>query len=99
MAVTVSDIAVAIRLSVDGTDLETPQTTILQRLLDVGTAHVDMLIPDAPTAIRDECVVRLAAYIYDQPMGRRDSHSNSWVNSGAASLATRWQTQRIAGAT
>ena len=97
MAVTVEELAVGLRLSIDGADLPAPQVAVLSRLLGVGEAHVDLLIPDAPDAIRDECVVRLASYLYNQPEGRRDSHSNSWVNSGAGSLAVRWRVQATPG--
>ena len=86
MAVSVEDLAVALRLSADGTDLDAAQTSILTRLLGVGDSHVALLIPEAPDAIKDECVIRLAAYIYDQPIGRRDAYANGWVNSGAGAL-------------
>lgn len=99
MAVTVSDLAVALRLIAGpGDAIPAGPNAILTRLLGVGEAHTALLIPTAPTAIQDECIVRLVAYIYDQPIGRRDSYANVWVNSGAGALASRWQVQRIAGA-
>ena len=64
--------------------------------LGVGEAYIELLIPSAPSAIQDECIVRLASYLYEVPIGRRDSHSNSWVNSGAGALASRWLTQQVA---
>ena len=94
MAVTVEDLAIALRLSPDGTGVEAGQLAVIERLLGVGQAHIDLLIPMAPDAIKDECIVRMATYIYDQPpAGRRDSFSNSWVNSGAGSLAARFKQQ------
>ena len=93
MAVTVDDLAVALRLSADGTGLSDAQTTILTRLLGVGESHVGLLIPTAPDAIQEECTVRLAAYLYDAPVGRRDAYANAWVNSGAGALASRWHQQ------
>ena len=45
-------------------------------------------------------IVRLAAYLHDQPIGRRDAYANAWINSGAGSLASRWLNQRLSeGAT
>ncbi len=96
MVVTVEDLAVSLRLSTDGLTLSAPQTTQLTRLLGVGEAMVDLLVSGAPEAIQDECIVRLASYLWDAPIGRRDSHANAWVNSGAGGLAARWLTQRVA---
>ena len=100
MAVTTEQLAVALRLSADGVQgASDAQRAVLERLRGVGEAFVELLIPGAPESIRDECVVRQASYLYDAPVARRDSFSNSWVNSGAGSLAARWQTQRISGST
>ena len=99
MVVTVSDLAIALTLSTDGEDLDAAQTSILTRLLGVGEAHTALLIPVAPPAVQDEVIVRLAAYLYDQPVGRRDAYANAWVNSGAGSLASRWLTQALSGST
>ena len=93
MAVTVEDLAIALRLSVDGTDLEAGQTAILTRLLGVGESHIALLISSAPDAIKDESIIRLATYLYDQPVGRRDAYANAWVNSGAGALASRFKQQ------
>ena len=87
MAVTTADLAVALRLSADGTGIPMAQESILARLMGVAEAHIMLLAPDAPEAIQDEATIRLAAYLYDVPnAGRRDSFSNSYVNSGAGSF-------------
>ena len=65
--------------------------------MGVGDAHVELLIPTAPEAIKDECTIRLASYLYDQPVGRRDAYANAWVNSGAGALASRWHQQAASG--
>ena len=94
MAITVEDLAIALRLSPDGTGVEAGQLAVITRLLGVGQAHIDLLIPNAPDAIQDECIIRMATYIYDQPpAGRRDAYANSWINSGAGSLASRFKQQ------
>ena len=97
MAVTVEELAIALRVSSDGADLDLGTTGLLARLLGVGDAHVTLLIPNAPEAIKSEVIVRLAAYLHDQPIGRRDAYANAWINSGAGSLASRWLNQRVAG--
>lgn len=95
MAITVPDLAIALKLSADGLDLDAGITSILNRLLGVGQATVSLLIPSAPTAIQDEAIVRFVGYLYDQPIGRRDNYSNGWVNSGAGSIASRWLSQGV----
>ena len=95
MAVTVADLAIALRVSRDGEDLDMATTAILARLLGVGDSHVELLIPTAPEPIQDEVRVRLAGYLYDAPVGRRDAYANAWINSGAGSLASRWLNQRL----
>ena len=94
MAITFTDLAIALRLSVDGTDVEAAQQGILNRLIGVGEAHIALLAPNAPEAIRDEAIIRLATYLYDVPSaGRRDAYANAFVNSGAGALLSRWTPQ------
>ena len=93
MAVTVEELAISLRLSPDGLGLSAAQTGILSRYLGVGTAYIDLLIPAAPVDIQDECIIRLASYLHDQPLGRRDSYSNAWVYSGAGALASKFHPQ------
>lgn len=72
-----------------------PQLSIITRLAGVADAFLELLIPNAPEAIQDECKVRFVAYLYDAPTaGRGDFFSNSWRNSGAGSLAARWVVRR-----
>ena len=95
MAVTVEELAIALRLEA----VTDAQTAILTRLLGVGEAHVALLIPSAPEAIQDEVIVRLATYLHDAPVGRRDAYANAWVNSGAGALASRFKPQAASGST
>ena len=97
LAVTVQDLAIALRLSVTGTDLDAAQTAVLTRLLGVGQAFSELLAEEAPTAIQDEAIIRFASYLYDQPLGRGQSYANAWVNSGAGSLVSRWVVRTIPG--
>ena len=50
MAVTTADLAIALRLSADGTGLAQGQSDILARLQGVAEAHILLLAPDAPEA-------------------------------------------------
>lgn len=94
MAVTIGQLAAAIRLT-DGADPEEPQLSILNRLAGVADAFTELLIPNAPEAIQDECKIRFVGYLYDQPpAGRGPYFDNAWINSGAASLASRWIERR-----
>ena len=98
MVISVGDLAIELRIVGDGADLSDSQAAVLARLWRVGNEHVALLIPTAPESIQDECVIRMASYLYDQPLGRRDAFANAWVNSGAGSLASRWRVQRVSGA-
>ena len=64
MAVSVEDLAIALRVSDDGSGLDVGTIGLLTRLLGVGDSHVALLIPSAPEPIQDEVRIRLAAYLY-----------------------------------
>ncbi len=90
MALTAGSLAAAMRLT-DGEAPAEPLLSIVNRLLAVGNAFVDKFAPAAPSAIRDEAVVRLAAYLYDQPhYGRAMAMASAWRSSGAAGVVGPW---------
>ena len=99
MAVTLTELAAALRLG-DGIHAPAePVHVILTRLMAVGAALVDEAAPAAPTAIRDEAIVLLAGYLYDQPSAPSgDRYSAAWRNSGAESLTTHFVERRAVGA-
>ena len=95
--------AVTIRLPELRNAIRTEQSSeedqILTRLLAVGTALVERAAPDAPDEVANEAVVRVSAYLYDQPpAARNNGTSNALRNSGAAGLLLPWRTHR-AGST
>lgn len=91
MALTVAQLAGALRLGDGTTDPAAPFLAILTRHLAVGTAMAKKLAPNAPEDVRDEAVVRLAGYMYDAPTaGARSNYAHGWRNSGAASLVEPW---------
>ena len=94
MAVSIGELAVALRLT-DGSEPVEPQLSILNRLMGVAEAHVTLLAPNAPVAVRDEATIRMAAYMFDSPPAPGgDRHANAWRNSGAGALVARWISRR-----
>ena len=93
MAVTVAELATNLRISQPDAD----QLAILGRVLGAAQAHTDLPIPNAPVEIAEMVQIRFATYLYEQPLGIRDSFANGWINSGAGSLAGLWQPQGIRG--
>ena len=90
VAVTAAELAAAIRLG-DSTE-ETAEAT---RLLAYATAAVVKHVPDAPDAIHNEAVIRLAAYLYDQPnAGRGAAYANALRNSGSAAILLPYRIHR-----
>ena len=58
----------------------------LERILAASIAIVEKEAPDAPDAIKDQAVVQLAGYLYDQPTSGTISTANAFRNSGAQLL-------------
>ena len=94
VTLTVAQLAAAMRLG--STTDETAEAT---RLLAYATAAVVKHAPDAPDAVQNEAVIRLAAYLFDQPTaGRYTGHANAMRNSGAAAILLPYREHR-AGST
>ena len=95
MAVTLIQLAAALRLG-DGEIAPTePVAGIISRLLGVSQAFVALAAPDAPEAIADEATIRMTAYLYDAPTAASgDRFSAAWRNSGAEALVSRWVVRR-----
>lgn len=88
MALTLDQLAAEMRLD---TPVEEPTAGILTRLMGVGSALVDLHGSEAPDAVQDEAVIRLCAYLYDQPESPSGTrYATAWRNSGAASLVGPW---------
>ena len=92
MALSVLQLAAAMRQGDGVTELVEPLLSIITRLQGVGEATVNLLAPDAPVAIKDEAVIiRYASYLYDTPSGTSgDRYAASWRNSGAGALVAGW---------
>lgn len=60
---------------------------IAERLLNVCKPLVELRAPDAPEAIQNEAVLRLAGYMHDSPSAPSGaSWANQMRNSGAGAL-------------
>ena len=99
MALTVTQLAGALRLGDGVTAPSEPVLSILTRLLGVAEAYTGLIAGDAPDAVKDEAIVRFAGYLYDAPTASGGEHyAAAWTNSGAAGLVSKWVVQRVAGA-
>ena len=99
MALSVLQLAAAMRQGDGVTELVEPLLSIITRLQGVGEATVNLLAPDAPAAIKDEAIIRYASYLYDTPSGTSgDRYAASWRNSGAGALVAGWVIRRVADA-
>ena len=94
MAITVKDLAIELRLSVDGDDLDAAQTAVLTRLKAVGESLVDAYADGAPDSVRDEAVIRVCAFLYDVAPAMATTPTNPLMLSGAQSLLSLWRPQR-----
>ena len=94
MAITVADLAVELRLSVDGLDLDDAQATVLTRLVSVANSLVGSYAASAPDAVKDEAAIRVGAYLFDVPAGKGMAMASALANSGAQSLLAMWRVQR-----
>ena len=83
ISLTIAELLAALRLT--DTPEELAEATRLHALASEVTTTT---APDAPDVVQNECVVRLAAFLYDQPNAAPgDSYANAWRASGAARLA------------
>ena len=99
MAVTLTELAGALRLGDAVAAPVEPVRGILDRLLGAATALVEATAPDAPTAVRDEAVIRLASYWYDSPPAPHGGgFASAFRNSGAEALVSRFISRRAVGA-
>ena len=91
MAITVIDLAAALRIGDGVAAVPEPQNGILTRLLGVADAYTDLLVPTAPDAIQEEAQIRLASYLYDQPS------ASPWarLRQRLDQFGRRWPDRRI----
>ena len=88
MAVTLTrdELAAEMRLGDGTTALEEPTLGIVNRLLAVGTALAGVYAPNAPDAVANEAVARVAGFLFDSPPANARRFTAVLEQSGAASI-------------
>ena len=95
MALTLVQLAAAMRLGDGETAPPEPLASVLTRHLGVAIAWVEEAAPGAPAICKDESAIRMASYLYDAPPAAPGmGFANAWRNSGAALLVSRWRVIR-----
>ena len=95
MALDLTQLGAALRLTDGSTEPLEPQRSILLRYLGVSEALVEQAASSAPEAVKDEAQIRLAGYLYDSPPAAAGAgYADAWRNSGAAALLSRWRVLR-----
>lgn len=90
MALTVTQLAAALRVG-NGTDAPPePINGILTRLEGAARAMVKKLCKDAPEAVVDEATIRVVGYLFDAPPQDGTRYAHAIRNSGALSLISPW---------
>ena len=95
MAVTITnaEIAVAIRAAATADSVPAPIATVLSFLAPAATAMILHYAPDAPDAMHNAALIRLAGWLYDaDPTDSRIS--DALTVSGAANLLSQWRAHR-----
>ena len=97
-AITDIELAAAMNLGDGVSTLSEPISSIVTRLNAVGQAYVQLYIPMAPDAIKNEAIVRFASYLYDAPSASADGRfAAAWFNSGASALAAPFMALSVSG--
>ena len=95
MALSVIELAGALRVGDGAAAPPEPQLSVLTRLLSACTATVDKRAPAAPADVRNEAVIRMAGYLYDAPESASgDRFAAAFRNSGAYALLSPWAGRR-----
>ena len=95
VTLTVGQLAVALRLVVDETDIDAVQQGVLQRLLTVASSQVLKEAPAAPGDVQNEAVIRLAAFLHDSDPSLDRNIRSPLLHSGAGALLSAWKEQRL----
>ena len=96
MAVTITapQLAAAMRLG-DSAEELAEVTRLLAYATEAVSRHVTAAYADTPEVAVNEAVIRLAAYLYDQPnAGRGEAYANALRNSGAARMLLPYRIHR-----
>ena len=93
VTITAAEVAVAIRAATSADSVPAPIATVLGFLVPAGAAMVLRHAPEAPDALHNAALIRLAGWLYDaDPTDSRLSDALSV--SGAANLLAQWRVHR-----
>ena len=98
VGITVAALGVELRLATseaDYADLPEGQQNLVARRLASATVEVEEYAPDAPTAIQDEALIRLAGWLYDTDPSEARRAASPLHSSGAAALLGRYRKHRL----
>ena len=96
MAVTLTAAQLAAALGLGGTDEETAQATrLLSYATEAVSRHLGDAYSDAPAAVVNEAVIRIAGYLYDAPnAGRGVQYADALRNGGALAVLLPYRVHR-----
>ncbi len=95
MALSVTDLAVSLRLASAGESISNDLQRILSGLLATAEAVCERYAPNAPAAVLDEAEIRLAGYLFDAPEAPGgDRFAAAFRNSGGMALLSPWKVRR-----
>ena len=96
MAVTLGQLATALRITTDPTDtVPEPENGILTRIQAWATDEIVGRAPAAPDNAKDSALIVLAGYVFDRPISERGTaFANAWENSGASDMLRRYIQRR-----
>ena len=97
MALTVTDLAIALRIIADSTETLDPSLeSVLTRLRGTSNAIVAKYASEGtPASVLEQACIQIAAYLYDQPPSPRGTQfSTAWINSGASAVCEPWRVRR-----
>ena len=96
VTLTIEVLAHAMRITPSPTTtLTAEQTVTVTRLLSSTSAMVENYAADAPEAVANESVIRLAGWLHDTPPGRQNADALGL--SGARSMLGPWRLRRALG--
>ena len=92
---TLAQLSADLRIGDGVTDPTGAQAVVLERIAATAAAMVQKYAPDAPDAIHNEALVRLAGWLYDaDPSGQNPGGPAAMRASGAASILSPYKVRR-----
>jgi len=92
MVVTIEPAELGDALKLTSPDVE--EIATLTRLVAVAAAHAERWAPNAPEAILNEAVIRMAGYLYDSPTAHAGNYAGAFSRSGAEAVLAPWRNHR-----